>query len=90
MRLTTKGRFAVTAMIDLALRGGEGRVRGAGARGGRVGRMVAEVDAHGVSYSAAASEACAENATHSVRARRRVVRPAPASRHGLISITSSA
>ncbi len=26
MRLTTKGRFAVTAMIDLALRGGEGPV----------------------------------------------------------------
>ncbi len=26
MRLTTKGRFAVTAMIDLALRGGDGPV----------------------------------------------------------------
>ncbi|MDQ5942569.1 MAG: Rrf2 family transcriptional regulator, iron-sulfur cluster assembly transcription factor, partial [Pseudomonadota bacterium] len=26
MRLTTKGRFAVTAMIDLALRGREGPV----------------------------------------------------------------
>ena len=30
MRLTTKGRFAVTAMIDLALRGGEGPVTLAG------------------------------------------------------------
>jgi Rrf2 family iron-sulfur cluster assembly transcriptional regulator len=28
MRLTTKGRFAVTAMIDLALRGSEGPVFG--------------------------------------------------------------
>jgi len=26
MRLTTKGRFAVTAMVDLALRGGNGPV----------------------------------------------------------------
>ena len=26
MRLTTKGRFAVTAMIDLAMRNGEGPV----------------------------------------------------------------
>lgn len=30
MRLTTKGRFAVTAMIDLALNGGEGPVTLAG------------------------------------------------------------
>ena len=30
MRLTTKGRFAVTAMIDLALRGGDGPVTLAG------------------------------------------------------------
>ncbi len=30
MRLTTKGRFAVTAMMDLALRGGEGPVALAG------------------------------------------------------------
>lgn len=30
MRLTTKGRFAVTAMVDLALRGGEGPVPLAG------------------------------------------------------------
>jgi len=30
MRLTTKGRFAVTAMIDLALHGGEGPVTLAG------------------------------------------------------------
>lgn len=30
MRLTTKGRFAVTAMIDLAIRGGEGPVTLAG------------------------------------------------------------
>ena len=30
MRLTTKGRFAVTAMIDLALRGGDGPVSLAG------------------------------------------------------------
>lgn len=30
MRLTTKGRFAVTAMVDLALRGGEGPVTLAG------------------------------------------------------------
>ena len=30
MRLTTKGRFAVTAMIDLALRGGQGPVTLAG------------------------------------------------------------
>ena len=30
MRLTTKGRFAVTAMIDLALRGSEGPVTLAG------------------------------------------------------------
>ena len=30
MRLTTKGRFAVTAMIDLALRSGEGPVTLAG------------------------------------------------------------
>lgn len=30
MRLTTKGRFAVTAMIDLAMRGGDGPVTLAG------------------------------------------------------------
>ncbi len=30
MRLTTKGRFAVTAMIDLALRSGDGPVTLAG------------------------------------------------------------
>ena len=30
MRLTTKGRFAVTAMIDVALRGGDGPVTLAG------------------------------------------------------------
>jgi Rrf2 family iron-sulfur cluster assembly transcriptional regulator len=30
MRLTTKGRFAVTAMVDLALRGGKGPVTLAG------------------------------------------------------------
>ena len=30
MRLTTKGRFAVTAMIDLALRGGDGGGSGQG------------------------------------------------------------
>ena len=30
MRLTTKGRFAVTAMMDLAMRGGDGPVTLAG------------------------------------------------------------
>ena len=33
MRLTTKGRFAVTAMLDLALNGGEGPVTLAGISG---------------------------------------------------------